>query len=116
MKVLLQPELPFNNDSTAHIQQVSPTCPKPNVSGSAIISECGKYRYVLSRIWNDDAFIPRVAFIMLNPSTADATTDDANANAAVPILHATTTNLRSATNAKTTSVCELANRVVRFDG
>jgi len=50
---------------------------KPHVAGSAIISECGKYRYVLSRIWNDDAFIPKVAFIMLNPSTADATTDDA---------------------------------------
>lgn len=32
MKELLQTELQFNNDSDAHIQQVSPTCTKPNVS------------------------------------------------------------------------------------
>lgn len=34
MKELLQSELKFNSDSAAHIQQVSPTCPKPIVSGS----------------------------------------------------------------------------------
>lgn len=33
---LRQPELPFNNDTTAHIQQFSPTCPKPNVSGCMV--------------------------------------------------------------------------------
>jgi len=42
---------------------------------SAVISPCGKYRYNLSRVWNP--YLPRVVFIMLNPSTADATHDDA---------------------------------------
>lgn len=40
----------------------------------AIISECGKYRYQLYRIW--DRKLPFVMFCMLNPSTADATKDD----------------------------------------
>lgn len=40
---------------------------------SARISECGTYRYTLSRHWSDgDALV----FVMLNPSTADATEDD----------------------------------------
>lgn len=42
---------------------------------NAIISECGKYRYRLTRIV--DAENPkRLCFVMLNPSTADATADD----------------------------------------
>lgn len=41
---------------------------------SAIISECGKYRYRLEREIGDG---PAVAWIMVNPSTADADTDDA---------------------------------------
>ena len=45
-----------------------------NHSKGAIISECGKYRYQLWRIWNDQ--LPKVLFIMLNPSTADANEDD----------------------------------------
>lgn len=40
----------------------------------AELSECGTYRYQLWRIWNDK--LPKVLFIMLNPSTADATKDD----------------------------------------
>lgn len=41
---------------------------------SAVISECGSYRYRLERVW--EAEKDRVAFIMLNPSTADASKDD----------------------------------------
>lgn len=42
---------------------------------SAEISSCGIYRYVLRRIWNEND--PPLVFVMLNPSTADATQDDA---------------------------------------
>jgi len=41
----------------------------------AEISTCGLYRYRLWRTW-DAANPSRVAFIMLNPSTADATAND----------------------------------------
>lgn len=41
---------------------------------SAVISECGKYRYTLSR---NCGIGPSIAWLMLNPSTADATLDDA---------------------------------------
>lgn len=40
----------------------------------AFISDCKKYRYTLERTWNNN---PKIMFIMLNPSTADANTDDA---------------------------------------
>lgn len=43
------------------------------MSGSAIISSCGLYRYRLDRRWADG---PACCFIMLNPSTADAEVDD----------------------------------------
>lgn len=44
------------------------------LSGSdAVISECGLYRYRLSRKWRAD---PDCVFVMLNPSTADAAQDD----------------------------------------
>lgn len=42
--------------------------------GSAILSEDGIYRYELSRTWSDTD--PLVDWIMLNPSTADASLDD----------------------------------------
>lgn len=41
---------------------------------SAEISDCGKYRWSLSRHWDDDC--PEVCFVMLNPSTADGEQDD----------------------------------------
>ncbi|WP_300747618.1 DUF1643 domain-containing protein [Pseudomonas sp.] len=41
------------------------------MTGSALID--GPYRYLLSREW---AAGPRICFIMLNPSTADASEDD----------------------------------------
>lgn len=41
---------------------------------SAYISECGTYRYWLKREW--DETLPSMAFVMLNPSKADAENDD----------------------------------------
>lgn len=44
---------------------------------SAVISECGKYRYLLERRTNCPLrWVHPMLFIMLNPSTADAETDD----------------------------------------
>lgn len=40
----------------------------------AVISNNKKYRYSLRRIWDDSK--PKIMFIMLNPSTADADLDD----------------------------------------
>ena len=40
----------------------------------AVISACGVYRYSLSRSW--DEALPEICFVLLNPSTADATQDD----------------------------------------
>lgn len=45
------------------------------VGRSAILSECGRYRYTLERRWSLRPY--RVAtFYLCNPSTADATEDD----------------------------------------
>lgn len=40
----------------------------------ALISPCGTYRYWLSRVWDESR--PCGAWVMLNPSTADAAVDD----------------------------------------
>lgn len=39
----------------------------------ALISDCGQYRYALTRRWGE---APSLRFVMLNPSTADASLDD----------------------------------------
>lgn len=39
------------------------------------MSACGLYRYALWRVWDDG--LPICVFVMLNPSTADATDNDA---------------------------------------
>ena len=41
---------------------------------SAVISPCGQYRYRLDRRWGSGG---NVAWVMLNPSTADGTAEDA---------------------------------------
>jgi len=43
-------------------------------TSTAVISDCEKYRYALTRAWDDSK--PMVMFLMLNPSTADAAQDD----------------------------------------
>lgn len=45
------------------------------IERSALLSDDGVYRYSLDRVWRRSA--PRVVFVMLNPSTADACVDDA---------------------------------------
>ncbi len=45
-----------------------------DIEKGAEISECGKYRYRLWRIWDKSKAM--VMFLMLNPSTADAMLDD----------------------------------------
>lgn len=47
----------------------------------AVISDCGRYRYLLRRTW--DYSKPRVLYVMLNPSTADASVDDATIRSCV---------------------------------
>ncbi len=42
---------------------------------SAALSECGKYRFTLHR-WNPHVDTGKAVFILLNPSTADATKND----------------------------------------
>lgn len=57
------------------IQQAMAFLPAvPTVKKGAVISECGRYRYQLWRIWDEEK--PKVLFIMHNPSTADANDDD----------------------------------------
>lgn len=54
------------------------------LENDAVISDCGKYRYLLRRTW--DFKKPRALLVMLNPSTADAHTDDATIRSCVRLL------------------------------
>lgn len=47
----------------------------PILDRGAVISDCGRYRYLLRRKW--EYAKNSMLWIMLNPSTADADTDDA---------------------------------------
>lgn len=51
---------------------------------SAEFSECGKYRYLLSREWDDTK--PYAMCIGLNPSTANGTKDDATIRILIKVL------------------------------
>ena len=44
------------------------------VRSDAVLSPCGRYRYRLTRSWDED--LDLLGFVMLNPSTADASVDD----------------------------------------
>ena len=54
------------------------------LENDAVISECGKYRYLLRRTWDNKK--PRALLVMLNPSTADARQDDATIRSCVRLL------------------------------
>lgn len=47
---------------------------KGNEASGAIFSDCGVFRYRLWRCW--DQKLPRVCFVLLNPSTADEISND----------------------------------------
>lgn len=59
---------------------------QPVIESSAVISECGRYRYLLRRRWGKGDSV-RV-FLMLNPSTADAEDDDATIRRCVAFARA----------------------------
>lgn len=46
----------------------------PIIRSDAEISNCGKHRYSLTRFWDEDK--PKICFIGLNPSRADASFND----------------------------------------
>ena len=48
--------------------------PEQAMERDAVISDCGKYRYLLRRVWDHEK--PRALFVMLNPSVADSSIDD----------------------------------------
>lgn len=58
--------------------------PTAYIENDAVISDCGRYRYLLRRTW--DCSKPRALLVMLNPSTADATLDDATIRSCVRLL------------------------------
>lgn len=47
---------------------------KGDAPSVAVYSDCEAYRYLLTRVWDDEA--PRALFIMLNPSTATEVQND----------------------------------------
>ncbi len=47
---------------------------KGDAASEAVYSDCGRYRYLLTRVW--DAGGRRVLFVMLNPSTATEVQND----------------------------------------
>lgn len=52
--------------------------PEPHqIRRDALISADGKHRYWLTRSWGADPNGPKMVFVMLNPSTADGSHDDA---------------------------------------
>ncbi len=47
---------------------------KGDARSTAVYSDCERYRYLLTRVWNPDG--PRALFVMLNPSTATEVQND----------------------------------------
>lgn len=58
--------------------------PTAYLENDAVISSCGQYRYLLRRTWDYGKL--RALLVMLNPSTADATQDDATIRSCVRLL------------------------------
>lgn len=69
---------PYTEERDGLVMQL--TCDEHGVKRGAVLSSCGRYRYLLTRAWSD---LPVLVFIMLNPSTADGLTDDATIRSCV---------------------------------
>lgn len=69
-------EAPLEYDTPVAPPEGTETAPRVSdeLTGGADLSDDGVYRYLLWRRW--DVTKPRAVFIMLNPSTADASVDD----------------------------------------
>ncbi|MFJ2000292.1 DUF1643 domain-containing protein [Streptomyces chartreusis] len=59
--------------------------PEPTILRGAVLSDCERYRYLLTRDWDDDK--PSAVFVMLNPSIADAFTDDPTIRRCIRYAH-----------------------------
>lgn len=57
-----------------HVSKPRSSQKKLDVRKDARISDCGKYRYWLTRAWGDEANL--LVWLMLNPSVANAADDD----------------------------------------
>lgn len=55
------------------------------IEADAVFSNCGRYRYLLRRMWRRN---PHALFVMLNPSTASATADDPTIRSCVRLTKA----------------------------
>ena len=53
---------------------ITRTHTKGDAPSTAVYSDCEKYRYSLTRVWDDNG--ARVTFVMLNPSTATEVQND----------------------------------------
>ena len=53
---------------------ITRTHQKGDAASVAVYSDCERYRYALSRVWDETG--PRVLFIMLNPSKATERQND----------------------------------------
>ena len=71
---MMRPDLETSLDLFSALGNSTPQVPSSGVLKGAVLSPCGTYRYKLTRTW--DTSLPKVCWIMLNPSTADAIEDD----------------------------------------
>jgi hypothetical protein len=80
---------PFDTKTSAVAVETVADAYRPRVEryleNDAVISDCGKYRYLLRRVW--DYKKPRALFVMLNPSTADASVDDPTIRSCVRLVN-----------------------------
>lgn len=66
-------QIPNADAESSPAMTLFPAEPSAVVRSDAVLSDCGTYRYALMRRWAEGH---PLRFVMLNPSTADATVDD----------------------------------------